>query len=298
MPGRDDRAFDLEVPSSWDGTTPMPMLIAFHGGAGNRRSAAAVSCPDGEPGEPGCLPEVAKAKGLVVVRPDGVGSRPLRNVRTWNSGGGVGPWQCTSGPACRTGADDIGYVLQLLDEVERTVPIDRARVYATGLSNGGAMSHRVACELPERFAAIVAVGGANQFEAAGGTCKGAVPVLQVHGTDDPCWSYTTSTASCLDEDDLQKVGVAETIEGWRRRNGCAAVTDEQAIEDRARDDGTTSTRFRYQGCEADVELIRVEGGGHTWPGGNQYLGASTIGRVTRDFDSEALIEFLLRHARR
>lgn len=297
MPGYTDRSFDLEVPAGWDGTTPLPVIVALHGGGGNKRSASVVSCPNGDEGEAGCLPEVAKAKGFAVVRPDGVGSRPLRNVRTWNAGGGVGPWNCASGPACRSGSDDVAYLRALLDEIARTIPVDPKRVFVTGISNGGAMSHRLACELSDRVAAIVAVSGTNQLVAAGGACPAQVPVLQIHGTEDPCWSYTTSNTSCLPGDGGDKLGVAESMEGWRVRNGCDAMPTMESLPDRSAD-GTTATRATYTGCQADVQLVRIEGGGHTWPGGYQYFSESKVGRVTRDFGSEIVVEFFLAHPKK
>ena len=147
-----DRGFDLEVPAGWDGRSPLPILFAFHGGGGNRRSAASVTCPDGKLDAPECLSAVAKAAGFALVRADGTGSRPVRNVRTWNAGGGVGPWNCTSGGACASGVDDVRFFDDLLAEVGRVVPVDPKRVHLTGLSNGAAISHRLACERPARVA--------------------------------------------------------------------------------------------------------------------------------------------------
>ncbi|MBK6462029.1 MAG: hypothetical protein IPF92_13610 [Myxococcales bacterium] len=289
-----DRGFDLEVPAGWDGRSPLPILFAFHGGGGNRRSAASVTCPDGKLDAPECLSAVAKAAGFALVRADGTGSRPARNVRTWNAGGGVGPWNCTSGGACASGVDDVRFFDDLLAEVGRVVPVDPKRVHLTGLSNGAAISHRLACERPARVASIVTLGGANQHVAAGGVCAGAVPVLHIHGTEDPCWAYETSGRSCLSEDG-EKVGVAPSMEGWRLRNGCEAGTDEAPLPDRDPADGTRSVRVRWRGCAAATEHIRVTGGGHTWPSGHGYLGEDRIGRVTRDFGNEILVEFLRAH---
>jgi polyhydroxybutyrate depolymerase len=295
MPGWVDRAFDVVVP---DRAGPLPVVIAFHGGAGNRRAAASVTCPGGDLDDPACLTALAAREGFVLVRPDGTGTRPFRNFRTWNAGGGEAGWNCTSGPACRAGVDDVRYVRALLDEVARLVPVDPGRVYATGLSNGGAMSHRVACELSDRVVAIAAVGGTNQLQTAA-ACAGSLPILQIHGTLDPCWTYVQSDDTCVSDDDAgTKLGVAESMEGWRLRNGCGAATIEAALPDLDPGDGTTTTRIRWQGCAQDVELLRVDGGGHSWPGGFSYLGEDRIGRVARDFDgSEAIWAFFEAHAR-
>lgn len=294
VPGWVDRSFDVDLPSGWDGAAPLPVLIAFHGGGGNKRAALRTTCANGELDDPSCLTAVANTRGLVVVRPDGTGSRPVTNIRTWNAGGGVNGLNCASGPACRAGIDDVAYFDDLLDELAATFPVDDARLYLTGLSNGAAISHRLACERPERVAAIVAVGGANQFQAAGGVCKGPVPVLQIHGTEDPCWGYEESKVTCLEGPDAGiKQGAREALAGWRSVNGCGETPVEEPLPDVDPADGTRVFRVTWPDCQATVEHLRVEGGGHTWPNGHQYFGEDRVGRVTRDINNELIVEFLL-----
>lgn len=299
MPHWLDRSFEVHVPQSWDGTTPLPLIYAFHGGGGNRDAASRVTCPKGKRKHESCLPAQANRAGYVVVLPDGTGMRPTRNSRTWNAGGGRDGWQCVSGPACKSRADDMRYLDELHAEVQRIVPVDADRVYATGLSNGAALSHRYACERPNRLAAIAPVGGNNQFAAAGGTCVGGTPILQIHGTEDPCWRFEDSTRSCAQLDGKRKVGVDNSMAGWVARNGCGDDDPaESELPDLDPGDGTISTRLSWLGCDADVELIRVEGGGHTWPGGYQYLSVDIIGRLAKDFDADDLIlEFFDEHSR-
>lgn len=293
-----DRPYDLYVPASWDGAAPLPLVVAFHGGGGNRSSAQRVTCPTGDPDEPGCLSAAATARGYAVVLPSGTGTRPLRNVRTWNAGGGRDGWQCVSGGACQAGVDDLAYLDDLLADVGRVVPLDPSRVFATGLSNGAAISHRAACERPDRIAAIAAVGGANQHVAAGGACAAQVPVLQIHGTEDPCWTFRTGTAACLERGDEPKVGGLESTESWRQRNGCGETPVETSLADVDPGDGTTAVLLEYPGCAADVTLLRIDGGGHTWPRGWPYFDEEDIGRTSQDVDANALIlDFFDAHPR-
>jgi polyhydroxybutyrate depolymerase len=281
-----DRAFDLEVPASWDGVSPLPVIYAFHGGGGNRSAANAVTCPGGDNGHPDCLGAKARALGYAVVRPDGTGNRPLRNLRTWNAGGS-GEWQCLGGAACKAKVDDMAYFDKIHGIIEGLIPIDPDRVFSTGISNGGAISHRLACERGPVFAAIAAVGGTNQFGAAGGTCPGDVAMLQLHGTEDPIWPYETSNGGIVETDKLM-VGAEDSTDDWALRNGCSQDVLEEALPD-LEDDGTTSTRIRWQDCDRPVDLVRSDGGGHTWPQGFQYLGKGTIGTVVKDFDADDLI---------
>jgi polyhydroxybutyrate depolymerase len=287
-PGELDRAFDLEVPASWDGVAPLPLIYAFHGGGGHRSSADNVTCPGGKRGDPGCLSVKAAAAGYAIVRPDGTGTRPLRNIRTWNAGGGTSEWECANGAACKANIDDMAYLDKVHALVGEIIPIDAARVYATGISNGGAISNRLACERPQRIAAIASVGGTNQFAAAGGNCPGDISVLHIHGTDDPIWVYETSTEGGVVDSDKLKLGAEDSVAAWAERNGCSTMTITQAIADTV-DDGTSSERITYQGCDRPVDLIRVDGGGHTWPQGYGYLSKDRIGLVAQDFDADDLI---------
>ena len=299
MSGWLDRPFDLFVPAGWDGAAPLPVIYAIHGGGGNHTATNKLTCPGGNLGDPGCLVAKANAAGYAVVVPNGTGTRPIRNVRTWNAGGGQDGWLCVSGAACRAGVDDMRYFDDLHAEIGRLLPVDAARIYATGISNGGAMTHRLACAWSTRLAAAAPVAGANQHAAAGGACAGGTPVLQIHGTADPCWRFEESTATCATLEEGRKAGVTPTMDAWRARNGCqdapATVVDMPDVDP---SDATTSRRESFVGCAADVELIRIEGGGHTWPQGDPYLPTDVVGPVARDFDADdVILEFFGGHVR-
>ncbi|MCB9611537.1 MAG: prolyl oligopeptidase family serine peptidase [Sandaracinus sp.] len=113
---------------------------------------------------------MAEREGFVVVYPDGTGTIP-----TWNAGG-------CCGSAVRDDVNDVGFVAAILDRLEGELCLDRDRVFATGMSNGGMMSHRLGCELSERFAAVAPVAGTLMFDAC--TPTRPVHVMHVHGSDD------------------------------------------------------------------------------------------------------------------
>ncbi len=283
------RAFTLHVPGNWDGHSPLPLVVAFHGGGGSRSSADRVTCPGGAVDSPQCFSARAQAMGFAVAFPDGTGSRVLGDVRTWNAGGGRDGWNCTSGHACQSGVDDGAYFDALLQEVGALIPVDPTRIYLTGLSNGGAMAHRLACERSQVVAAIATVGSGNQFAAAGGACPNPIPVLHIHGTADPCWTYQTSQQGCSGDNQGNKIGADPSVAGWVARNHCGSTYADEDLADTA-SDGTRASRRTWQGCAAPVQLLRVEGGGHTWPGGHPYLPSKTVGPVSQDF--EANLEIL------
>lgn len=300
IPDFDKRAYILRLPPSYARGTPVPVVLALHGGGGQARGALTLTCPDGDESSDDCLARLADREGFALVAPNGTGNQFLGNVRTWNAGGGKDGWQCVSGDACKNDVDDLAYLDALHAELVRAIDLDDARVFSTGLSNGGAMSHRLACERAERFAAIASVGGGNQVAKVQG-CRPsrAVSVMEMHGDEDPCWTYPESTDACAQTDGKKKTGVDDTIAGWVERNGCASEGNDTRIDD-AIDDGTRTTRRSFGACMDDTEvvLLKVGGGGHTWPGGHPYLSEDRIGRTARDFQANVEIwRFFERHAR-
>jgi len=299
VPGWRNRDYLLHLPAGYDPGVAYPLVIAFHGGGGQKEGMNGLTCEDGDEASPTCLSAVADAEGFIVAYPDGTANR--LGFRSWNHGGDAPGLHCSY--ACEQGIDDIAYFDALVDDLLGVASIDRQRIYATGFSNGGGMSHRLACARADRLAAIAAVGGANQF-AAGATCSPSrpIPVLQIHGSDDPCWPYAGGEASCLPGQGGNYAGVLATVigderdPGWVTRNGCEPTPILSDLEDPV-DDGTRGTLMSFAGCAAETALITVEGGGHSWPGGDLYLSEDRIGRLSRDFSaSQRIASFFAAHS--
>lgn len=278
--GWDDRDAIVHLPASWDGESTLPLVLAFHGGGGKASGFNTSTCLDGDDGSPTCLSAVADREGFAVVYPNGT-SKLLGSLRSWNAGGGADGWRCVGGKACDDGVDDVQYTRDLLDQLGESIPV--GPVFATGISNGGAMSHRLACDLPDRISAIVSVaGGAQVQEVPGCDPAAAVPVMEIHGTNDLCWGYDGTVGTCLaDEPEPGFVSVPATMAGWADRFACDGTLAMEAVPD-ITDDGVTGTWMRWNGCAAPLELVRLDGGGHTWPSGWQYLDVDTIGPVATD----------------
>jgi poly(3-hydroxybutyrate) depolymerase len=150
-----------------------------------------------------------------------------------------------------TGSRDVTFILALIDTIDARFKIDRSRVYATGMSMGGYMSHRLGCAAADKIAAIAPVAGLN----ASYNCAPArpVPVLQIHGTADSVVKYS---------------GVSATISGWVSKNGCPQTP--QLTSPYPATNPNSKVRKDYYGpCSqnSEVVLLTVEGGGHAWPGG-------------------------------
>jgi polyhydroxybutyrate depolymerase len=295
--GYDDRKYDLLVPDGYKGD-PLPLLIVLHGGGGNRFGALKGACPEADLDNPECLHNRALARDYIVVAPDGT-APSVGNFRTWNAGGGGDRYRCTSGAACEDNVDDVTYISDLIADVSQRVSVDARQVYATGLSNGGAMSHRLACELSDEIAAVIPIGGAMQL-TVNTECapERPVPMLHIHGSEDTCWRFDGGvpevSAWLVGQPGKEHVPVMDTMAQWAEINGCQGAPAESSLLDSA-DDGTHTVTLTWQGCGADTELWRIDGGGHTWPRGWQYLSEDTIGRVPQDWGNDSLLDWLDAH---
>ena len=297
--GFEERTYTLHLPSSYDGSAPAPVVFLFHGGGGNKVNGLRVTCPEGRDDDPQCLAQLADQQGFVVVAPDGSSGALFDGFRTWNAGGGVGDLQCVSGPACQNDVDELEFFEALLGEVKRAVAIDDARIHLTGISNGAALAHKLACERSTVIASIAPVAGGNQFAFAQGCdTSRPIPVLQIHGSADPCWAFAGGADACLQDDDKVKVSIEDTVAFWAEQNGCIGEPLVEALDDTDPSDEATTQRTTFTECfgSGAVELLLTENGGHTWPGGNQYANEGGVGVVTRDYSaSDAMLRFFSEH---
>lgn len=231
------RTFRVHVPPGYAGTQARPVVLMLHGGGGSGRQLEEASSN---------MNVVADREQVIAVYPDGTGT-----IRTWNAGG-------CCGAAVRDDIDDVGFVAALLDHVEAELCVDRARVFVGGMSNGGMMTHRLACELAPRIAAVAPVAATDMTA----TCSPArpIPVLHIHGTEDGHvpWEGGIGCGPA----GVAFVAVPASMEQWRMRNACTTTTallTEQG-------DGRCEA---FTGCAtgATTALCTVTGGGHSWPGG-------------------------------
>jgi polyhydroxybutyrate depolymerase len=180
---------------------------------------------------------------------------------------------------------------------------DPKRVYVTGISNGAIMSYRLACELSHKITAIAPVDG-NIPALLFPFCSPSrhVSVLAINNTDDPLVPFDGGEIrGRLNRVNLGKVlSVDESIGFWVTRNGCSATPVYATMPDKDPGDGTTvkTRQYRNDNDGTEVILYTVEGGGHTWPGGLQYLPVKMIGKTSRDFDAVNIIwSFFKSHSR-
>jgi polyhydroxybutyrate depolymerase len=267
------RTFSIHVPAGLDARRPAPLVLAFHGGGQNAWQFEGFTH----------LHAKSDAAGFVLVEPDGtpaLGPSPIPQpspdagvvLEVWNAG------NCCEYAATRNGnVDDVGFVAEMLDAVEAQICIDPRRVHATGFSNGGMLSHRLACEMSGRIASIVAVSGgsgATDYDLTPPQALFAcapprpVPVLHVHGTQDACYPFDGGWGP------LSLVTfepVMTTVEGWVARNGCGSGPPAVVSNN-----GAATCSLYPCPHQGDVELCTIDGGGHYWPGGDDWPGSTVF----------------------
>lgn len=252
------------------GTAPVPLVIVLHGGGGNGATMIARWAMQ------------AKAAGIVVAAPNGIGRRD--GMGTWNASG-------CCGEAMSRGADDVGFVGAVIDDVAKRANIDRARIYVTGFSNGGMLTHRVAIAFGNRIAAAAVVSGALFGNEARATAP--VPILIMHGEKDMVVDFNggvSPTGFVARAQSKPFLPVRQTVSFWRDTNGCAAAP---AIE-RERD----VTIERSRGCRngADVQFYDLPQGEHAWPGSPGLGGSDNADRGSLDATA-TIWAFFQAHAR-
>lgn len=243
------REYSVYVPTMYNANTTVPLVLNLHG----------YTSVNWQQEFYGDFRPIADTANFIIVHPNG--TLDANNNRYWN----VGFFPST--------VDDVGFLLALIDTLSATYNIDPNRIYSTGMSNGGFMSYRLACETA-RFAAIASVTG-GMTTSVYNNCAPTkpIPVMEVHGTADPTVAYGGSAIN-LHTDSVVKY--------WVNKNHCNPVPSITNVPNTNQVDGATAEHHVYIGGDngTSVELYRIIGGGHTWPGAG-----FTIGVTCQDFSA-------------
>jgi polyhydroxybutyrate depolymerase len=275
LPGQNGnvRQYKVHVPALYDPAKPMPVVFCIHG----LGQDGLLFCRDGAG-----MPAKSDAAGFILVMPNGV-------ANSWNAG-------TCCGDAATQKLDEIAFFRAMFAELSKHLNIDLARVYATGLSNGGYMSYRLACEAADLFTAVAPgagaigmndIGGGTNAEGDLAACKPSQPVsvLHIHGTEDPLIAFKVQKLS------LDRIAML---------NGCQATTHPSTQPVSSGD----TTCISYD-CPAGIDVTgcTVEGGGHVWFGSQNCgtgvdIGCEIVGANSTVLKStDAAWEFLSGHGR-
>lgn len=267
------RNYRLYVPPSLP-TSPAPLVIVLHGGGGGATGVELLTR----------FSDMADRGGFIVAYPEGY-------KKNWNDGRVIKGSKPHSEKI-----DDVAFIRLMIDAIADKHRIDQKRIFATGISNGAIFAHMLAARLSTRIAAIAPVAGGmadpfyEDFKP-----EEPVSVLILQGTRDRLVRYDGGEVAWGRG---ETISTDDTVELWVEHNGAQETPTSGAIPDRDPNDGCTATWSSWsQGRNGtEVKLYRLEDGGHTWPGGPQYLSNNVIGRVCRDFDATELIwDFFRQH---
>lgn len=264
-----ERTVLLHVPTSYDPTKGVPLILGFHGYGGNAEQMREQTGFDAE----------ADKRGFVVAYVLGTGIAS----KGFNAG------DCCGAPAWTSDTDDLGLARQIVTTLSAQYCVDPKRVFNAGFSNGGFMSYRLACEASDVFAAVASVSGVLGVEPEACKPERPVPLIHIHGTRDRTVPYEGGGAA----------GGLGTLAGIRFRSVADSVaTFRQLGEcDEASSEVLTAGDTRceeWKGCKAGAryELCTVTDGGHQWPGGK----ATPVGGKRSDFAAtKTILDFFEAH---
>lgn len=273
-----ERSYIVHLPPGFDQAKAHPLVFNIHGGGGRADKVNKSTLRT--------FNREADRLGFVVVYPQGIANR-------WSDG----RREIHSGPP-----DDVGFFDAMVEVMKREYGVDRKRIYATGISNGGFMSLRLALERATTFAAVAPVTAQIPTALANRRPDQVISLMLVNGTADPLVPYAGGhvrlTKGGRSRGEI--LSTDRTIEIFRAFNGCSESPVAREIPDRAKWDRCRAQIVTYPGCAdgTEVVLVKLIGGGHTWPGGLQYLPRSLIGPVCRDLDaSRTILDFFARQGR-
>lgn len=252
------RNYRIYIPAAYTGTTARPLVFDLHGYTSNASAEQAYS---------NFMP-IADTANVIFVYPNGTldgSSQPY-----WNAGFG-------------TAIDDIGFISNLIDTLSTQYNIDLDMVYSCGMSNGGYMSHTLACELNNKIAAIASVTGSmTTYQNSICVPNRPVPVMQISGTADGTVSYSGGAGS---------MGIDALVNYWVTNNSCNPTPIFTNVPNTSTTDGCTAEHYLYNGGTdgATCEKYKIIGGGHTWPG-SPFI----IGTTNQDFNASEKIWLFFR----
>lgn len=236
MSGGISRTYRLYIPSIYNANNPpCPLIINMHGYTSNATDQQNYT---------NFMP-IADTANFLMVYPQG--TLDENNITFWNAGVNNGL------------VDDLGFLSNLIDTLSTQYNINQNRIYSTGFSMGGFMSHVLACALNNKIAAIASVSGTFFNYQFPFSPNKSVPVMQIHGTSDNTVPYSGGG---------NMIGVDNTVNFWVNNNNCNTTPVFTSVPNTSTTDNSTAEHYVYNnnGNTGTVEFYKIIGGAHTWPG--------------------------------
>jgi polyhydroxybutyrate depolymerase len=266
---RRQREYNIHLPPSYSGAKKLPILFAFHGGGGNFNNTVKFYN----------LNALADKYGFIVIYPNAI-------AKSW-----VIPGFSSRSQGYDTTVDDAHFISVILDTIIKHHKGDGSKVFTTGISRGGEFSLYLADKLSSRITAIAPVCASVPREFVKNyTFSHPTPVLLINGTADPLIKYEGGFGKYLRTDEpgegFDMTPTDILIRKITTLDSCDANPVQSDMPNSDENDDCHSVKYVYACRGINVTLIKVINGGHTWPGGKQYLPKFMIGKVARDFNAE------------
>ncbi len=265
-----NRTADVYIPRNI--SQPLPVVLMLHGAGGDSIKAAQQTrwC------------DYAERENFIALFPNGLAIDPsrkssfLRNPQVWNSG-------VERGAVYSPNVDDVGYIDSLLSTLATTHSVDQKKIFATGFSNGGGMTWRLALQLSGRFAAIAPVCTYNSVPQPW-TQQHPVPAIVVNCLDDPFIPIEGGLVKDIwSRAEIHRPSVIDAVERYAEMMHCK-LQREECI--------TPEVKFRaYRSTVANssVDFYTIANAGHAYPGGHHLLSERIAGKPTDALDATAVI---------
>lgn len=264
-----ERTYWLHLPPKAKMDDPLPVLFHLHGGGGTGKATPRLTYQR--------FNKISDREGFIVVYPDAI-------AKNWNDG------RTEHLKPENVDVDDVGFIVEIINRLKNNYNIDSSRIFTTGMSNGGFMSSRLLCDRADLFrgGAVLTASLSVDYFAKCDPQK-PVAVLVMNGTDDPIVPYAGGDVRLFKSGKSRGKIVSndDYIEFWKEKNGCTEEKPTIELPDKKKEDGTTVSITTYTNCETGGALksYKINGGGHTWPGGKQYLGKKLIGNTSREINA-------------
>lgn len=267
------RTYHLYSPEKLTDQNKLPMVIVLHGGGSDGQSMMRYTK----------FNDLADRENLLVLYPDGTDGN-------WNDG--------RDAPAINNRQDDVKFISVLIDDMVARHRADSSRVFATGISNGAIFCLFLASKLSEKLLAIAPVcGSIPENYAVTYSIARPMSVMIINGTADPLVRYEGGMVAGERSNRGAVIATDSMVTKLVGMLGCSSIAQSIDFSDSNMKDRSTAVKYVYTDCINKKQLIfiKVTGGGHTWPGGIQYLPRYIIGNVCRDFNATSEIWKFFNH---
>ncbi len=254
------RQYYLHVPPGLSGAAPL--VVALHGGGGSGLQMERSTR----------FSDLADKEMFLVAYPDGIDHQ-------WNDGR----------EEIGATSDDVGFLKAMIGDIEKQTTIDAKHIFVTGMSNGAAMTSRMACEASDVVRAIGVVSNTMKASMLD-SCKPVrpIPVVEIHGVDDPVVPYEGGEIKILMRHRGKVISTRQYSEFWAKTNGCKPNPERKDLP-QITDDGTSVIKDEFQKCEAPVVFYSIRGGGHAWPSGVGHIRIVNVGKTSYQINATKVI---------